>query len=100
MNTLITGIYEYIYDNKSLFKEELIEFLSIPSISADSVYHQFVGEAAEFVKGNLLDSGVENVKVYQTEGLPLVYGEKFVDPEMKTILILLPVPASPLVFQT
>ncbi|NRA11830.1 MAG: dipeptidase [Crocinitomicaceae bacterium] len=87
MNTLITGIEEYIEDNKSLFKEELIEFLSIPSISADSVYHQFVGEAAEFVKGNLLDSGVENVKVYQTEGLPLVYGEKFVDPEMKTILI-------------
>lgn len=66
---------KYIEDNKDKFLEELKEFLRIPSISTNPENKEDVRECAEFVKTKMEEAGLENVKVYETKGHPVVYGD-------------------------
>lgn len=77
----------YIEQNKNRFLEELLEFLRIPSISADSKYKQDVRKTAEFVKDKLQKAGVAKVEVCETTGHPIVYGEHLIDPAKPTVLV-------------
>ena len=77
----------YITSNKSRFQEELFELLRIPSISADPDYAGDVKRTAEFVADALGKAGAENVKIYETKGHPIVYGEKMVDKDWPTVLV-------------
>lgn len=77
----------YIEQHKDRFLEELFELIRIPSISADGAYAKDVKEAAENVANHLRSAGAENVEVEQTEGHPIVYGEKIVDPNLPTVLV-------------
>lgn len=77
----------YIEQHKDRFLEELFELIRIPSISADGGYAKDVKEAAENVANHLRSAGAENVEVEQTEGHPIVYGEKIVDPNLPTVLV-------------
>ena len=80
-------IQSYINENKDRFLNELIELLKIPSISADSAYKNDVLKAAEFVSDNLKKAGCDNVEICKTEGHPIVYGDKIVNPKLPTILV-------------
>ena len=42
---------------------------------------------AEAVKARLLEAGADKVEIYPTEGHPLVYGEKIIDPTKPTVLV-------------
>jgi len=66
---------KYIEDNKDKFLEELKEFLRIPSISTNPENKEDVRECAEFVKTKMDEAGLENVKIYETKGHPVVYGD-------------------------
>ncbi len=77
----------YLERNKERFLEELLEFLRIPSVSADSKHKGDVRRAAEFVAARLQDAGAEKVEICETAGHPIVYGEKIVDPARPTILV-------------
>lgn len=77
----------YIESNKDRFLEELFELLKIPSVSADAAFSEDVLEAAEFIRNSLEVAGLEQVKIYPTEGFPLVYGEKIIDPKLPTVLV-------------
>lgn len=81
------GIKAYIEDNKGRFIDELKSILSIPSISADSSYKEDVYKAAEAVKHQLEISGADNVELCETEGFPVVYGEKIIDSNKPTVLV-------------
>ncbi len=78
---------EYINSNQERFLNELLDWLRIPSISADPAYKNDVHKAAEFVAEKLRIAGADNVSLEQTAGYPIVYGEKMVDPSKPTVLV-------------
>lgn len=82
MNTL-----EYIEKHKDRFLEELFELLRQPSISADPTYSKSVLQCAKMVKDNLQEIGINNTTLYETDGFPIVYGEKIIDKSLPTVLI-------------
>ncbi|MDG2227612.1 MAG: M20/M25/M40 family metallo-hydrolase, partial [Flavobacteriales bacterium] len=81
------SISDYINKNKLNFESELIQFLSIPSVSADPKRSSKVLEAATFVKNTLQSAGADKVEVMETNGLPIVYGESFIQQNYPTLLI-------------
>ena len=80
-------IKEYVDANKQRFIDELIELLSIPSVSADPAYRNDVARTAEWVKKSLLTAGVDKAEVLPTKGHPIVYGEKIIDKKLPTVLV-------------
>ena len=78
---------EYIKQNLPRFQEELMDLLRIPSVSADPAHKADVQKAAEFVADSLAKAGADTVEVVATDGHPIVYGEKVVNPDAPTILI-------------
>ncbi len=78
---------EYLENNKDRFLNELLELLRIPSVSADSSFKEDTMRAAEFIKVKLEEAGAEQVEVCPTEGYPIVYGEKIIDPSLPTVLV-------------
>jgi acetylornithine deacetylase/succinyl-diaminopimelate desuccinylase-like protein len=65
---------------------ELIDFLRIPSVSADSSRRADVERCAQFVAEQLAAAGLD-VEVIPTEGHPVVYGERLEAPGRPTVLI-------------
>ena len=80
-------LVDYIQKNKDRFLQELFEILSIPSVSADSSYREQVVQCAQKFKDHLDQIGCDATKVYETDGLPIVYGEKIIDPNAPTVLV-------------
>ncbi len=80
-------IKEYIDKNRQRFLDELMEFLRIPSVSADSKFKHDVARAAAFVAAKLTEAGAENVEICPTKGHPIVYGQKIVDKSLTTVLV-------------
>ena len=80
-------ITEYLNRNKDRFLNELLELLKMPSISADSAFVQDVNNTAEVVGKALEQAGCDLVEVCETDGYPIVYGEKIIDPALPTVLV-------------
>jgi acetylornithine deacetylase/succinyl-diaminopimelate desuccinylase-like protein len=78
---------DYLSQNKQRFLDELLDLLRIPSVSADSKYKGDVARCAEAVKENLLKAGCDKAEICPTEGHPIVYGEKMIDPSKPTVLV-------------
>ena len=83
----MNNISSYVSNNKERFLNELIDLLKIPSISADSAYKNDVIKTAEFTAESLKKAGCDKVEICATEGYPIVYGEKIVDPKLPTVLV-------------
>ncbi|GEC73726.1 Acetylornithine deacetylase/Succinyl-diaminopimelate desuccinylase [Flavobacterium flevense] len=81
------NIKTYIQQNKDRFINELIELLKIPSVSADSAYSQDVIDTSVAVKQSLEKAGCDKVEICETNGYPIVYGEKIIDPNLPTVLV-------------
>ncbi|NRA93936.1 MAG: M20/M25/M40 family metallo-hydrolase, partial [Psychroserpens sp.] len=81
------NIKSYIDSNKDRFLNELLELLRIPSVSADPAFKKDVFETAEVIKKSLLDAGCDHAEICQTEGFPIVYGEKIIDENLPTVLV-------------
>lgn len=80
-------VQAFIQENKQRFMDELFELIRIPSISADSAYKQDVQKTAEYLKEKLIAAGADNVEICPTNGHPILYGEKLIDPKLPTILV-------------
>ena len=77
----------YQTENKDRFLNELLDLLRIPSVSARTEHKDDMVTCAEAVKARLLEAGADKVEIYPTEGHPLVYGEKIIDPTKPTVLV-------------
>src|ERR1700750_967608 len=82
-----SNINDYINQNKDRFLNELFELLRIPSVSADPKYKGDVLKTAEAVKAKLEAAGAEKTEICPTDGYPIVYGEKTIDPKLPTVLV-------------
>ena len=80
-------IEKYIEENKGRFLDELFELIRIPSISSVSAHKPDMYKAAEYWKKTLLDAGADKAEVFETDGNPVTYGEKIIDPKKPTILV-------------
>ncbi len=80
-------VKEYIETNKERFLSELFDLLRIPSISAQSEHKPDMARCAEWLAAALLKAGADRAEVMPTEGNPVVYGEKIVDPGARTVLV-------------
>ena len=77
----------YIQAHKERLLNELFELLKIASISADPAYDREVTKGAQAVHDFLKAAGIDHTKIYETEGHPIVYGEKNIDPHLPTVLV-------------
>lgn len=77
----------YIDKNSDRFLNELLDLLRIPSISADSKHKDDMLICANAVKDSLLKAGATRSEVYSTDGHPIVYAEKIIDPALPTVLV-------------
>ncbi|MFH0867393.1 MAG: dipeptidase [Bacteroidota bacterium] len=77
----------YIEKNKEIFLNELFAFLKIPSVSAKPEHKEDMFKACEFIKGKLTDAGANTAEIISTKGHPIIYGEKFTDNKLPTVLV-------------
>jgi acetylornithine deacetylase/succinyl-diaminopimelate desuccinylase-like protein len=86
-NDMQTVWKEYQDKNQQRFLDEMLELLRIPSVSAKSDRKDDMRRCAELVKKRLLDSGCDKAEVMDTDGHPVVYGEKLIDSSKPTVLV-------------
>jgi len=79
---------DYLEKNKSQFTQELIDFVSIPSISAQDEHFHDVMKAGNWVVRRLVAAGISNARLLPTKTHPVVYADWLLAGEDKpTILI-------------
>jgi acetylornithine deacetylase/succinyl-diaminopimelate desuccinylase-like protein len=83
----VKEILNYINSNINSYIEELKDFLRIQSISTLPENQNDMQAAAQFVADKIKQAGIEKVKIYQTEGHPIVYAEWLGAPGKPTVLI-------------
>jgi len=67
-------IHDYIDRNRDRFREELFEFLRIPSVSARSEHNGDTRRAAEWLRDRMKAAGMDT-SIEETAGHPIVLGE-------------------------
>ncbi len=77
----------YIEANKERFLEELFGLIRIPSISSIAEHKPDMYKAAEYWKQLMLDAGADKAEVFETDGNPVTYGEKIIDPNLPTVMV-------------
>ena len=80
-------INNYVKSNEKRFLDELFELIRIPSISSLPEHKNDMYRAAEKWKEILLAAGVDKAEVMETDGNPVTYGEKIIDPKAPTIMV-------------
>lgn len=78
-------LQKYLMNRKDESVNELKEFLSIPSISADSKFKKDIRTAAKWLKSRLDELQIKTT-LYETEGHPIIYGEYMVSDKLPTVL--------------
>lgn len=81
------AIKKYVAENKERFLNELFELIRIPSISSEAKHKPDMYKCAEKWKSLLLEAGADKAEVFETEGNPVTYGEKIIDPLLPTVLV-------------
>jgi acetylornithine deacetylase/succinyl-diaminopimelate desuccinylase-like protein len=81
-----SDLNQFFDDNDSRIRDELFEFLRIPSVSAKSENDKDVARAAEWLKTSLENAGLKGT-IHQTPGHPVVIGEWRGAPGAPTVLV-------------
>ncbi|RPI53168.1 MAG: M20/M25/M40 family metallo-hydrolase, partial [Acidobacteria bacterium] len=82
----IDKVVDYINLQRDRYIDELKQYLAIPSISALPEHQSDVRRAAEWSAEHLRSIGLENARLEETPGNPVVYGEWLNAPGAPTIL--------------
>ncbi len=83
----MTNIDQFIAENRERFLNELLDFLRIPSVSAQPHHREDVLKGAEFVREKLLRAGATKSEIFSTAGHPIVYGECIINNRAPTVLV-------------
>ena len=78
---------KYIEQHNDAFISELFELLRIPSISAQSEHKPDMQRCAEWLAASLVKAGADHAEVIPTDGNPVVFAEKIVNSDAKTVLV-------------
>src|SRR5438067_3401949 len=80
------NVIDLINVNRDRYLDELKAFLAIPSISALPEHAADVKHCAEWCAGEMRRIGLQNVRLIETPGNPIVYGDWLGAPDAPTIL--------------
>jgi acetylornithine deacetylase/succinyl-diaminopimelate desuccinylase-like protein len=80
------NVIDFVNVNRERYLEELKAFLAIPSISALPQHLGDVKRCAEWCVGEMQRIGLQNVRLLDTPGNPVVYGDWLAAPGAPTIL--------------
>lgn len=80
-------VKHYIEEHKDRFLQELFGLIRIPSISSVAERREDMIRAAEYWRKSLREAGCDKSEIFPTDGNPIVYGEKIIDPLLPTILV-------------
>lgn len=78
---------QYIKQNESRFYEELFSLLRIPSVSSEPEHAEDMSRCAFRLTELLMEAGADSANVYPTEGHPVVFAQKIIDPARPTVLV-------------
>ena len=87
MNNDLQKIFEYVSSHNEEFFSDLEKLIRIPTVSTFKKNNKDLIECAQLLKKLLLQAEIENIKIFDNYEKPLVYGEKILDPNYKTILL-------------
>ena len=73
--------------NRDRYLSELNQLLAIPSVSSQQSHASDMRKAAEWLTAHMGSIGLENVRVMETGGHPLVYGDWLHAPGKPTLLV-------------
>ncbi|MFN2249667.1 MAG: dipeptidase [Candidatus Promineifilaceae bacterium] len=68
-------VLKFAEENKDQNLQELLTFLSIPSVSTQPEHKSDVKKAAQWLAANMEEAGLENIKIIENGGHPLVYSD-------------------------
>ncbi|MBQ8502284.1 MAG: dipeptidase [Bacteroides sp.] len=80
-------IKNYIQANETRMLDELFSLIRIPSISAKPEHKDDMMACAQRWVQLLLEAGVDEAHVMPSKGNPIVFAQKTVNPEAKTVLV-------------
>lgn len=83
----MTSVIDFIQTSRDRYVSELKHFLAIPSISALPEHTADVRRCADWTADEMRRVGLENVRLVDTSGHPVVYGEWLHAPGARTILL-------------
>lgn len=79
-------IISFVDSSKDRYLAELREFLAIPSVSSVKEHNADTRRCAEWVAAQMKTVGMENVRLFETPGHPVVYSEWMGAPGKPTVL--------------
>jgi acetylornithine deacetylase/succinyl-diaminopimelate desuccinylase-like protein len=82
----VNDVVDFINVNRDRYIDELKQYLAIPSISALPEHQDDIRRAAQWTADALTSAGMENVRLIDTPGNPVVYGDWLNAPGKPTIL--------------
>lgn len=80
-------IQKYIANNESKMLGDLFSLIRIPSISAKPEHQNDMLACAKRWTELLLEAGADEAQVMPSSGNPIVFGQKMIDPNAKTVLV-------------
>ena len=80
-------IKDYIQDNETRMLDVLFSLIRIPSISAQPEHKDDMLACAHRWRQLLLEAGADEAHVMPSAGNPVVFAQKTVDPQAKTVLV-------------
>lgn len=81
------AVEAYLEAAQERIQAELVEFVSIPSVSTDPAFAKDIHRAAQWVVDKLNAAGPLNARIIPTAGHPLVYAEWLGKPDAPTIIV-------------
>jgi acetylornithine deacetylase/succinyl-diaminopimelate desuccinylase-like protein len=81
------NILSYIGSNHDRYLAELKELLAIPSVSSQTERRPEMRRTAEWLKNHMINIGLQNGQVVETEGHPIVYADWLGAAGKPTILV-------------
>ncbi|PYR70778.1 MAG: peptidase M20 [Acidobacteria bacterium] len=82
----MNDVVDFININRDRYVDELKQYLAIPSISALPEHASDIRRAAQWTADALTAAGMQNVRLIETPGNPVVYGDWLNAPGKPTIL--------------
>ncbi|MBP5381781.1 MAG: dipeptidase [Bacteroidales bacterium] len=86
-NYYLYKMKQYIEQNKERFFEELFSLLRIPSVSAKAEHKPDMYACAERLSQLLVEAGADSAGLWETNGNPVVFGQKILGAGYPTVLV-------------
>ncbi|HOG25626.1 MAG TPA: dipeptidase [Bacteroidales bacterium] len=83
----MSEIKDFIAKNSPRFLDELFTLLRIPSVSSQKEHKDHMQQCAQQYVIYLMESGADRAEIYPTQGHPVIYAEKIIDPQKPTVLV-------------